>query len=423
MTTQPVQATERSDILDILRGFALLGIALANYGNLSQYFFQSQETKQAMSTATIDVWLNGINTIFINGKFYSLFSLLFGVGFAIVFARNTARGQNGVSIFYRRLFILALFGLFHCLLIWDGDILFFYAIVGSLLPLFRNVSDKNLLLITVVLIFSPLLFDILKVVSDGKWSISNLIRGPLKELDQSLGITDENVGAWLQVHSSYSDLLQWNSSGFLWGWFLRLDSNRIPKVLAMFLIGLYVGRSGLYQNLLGNKSLLRKLQLAGFVIGIPAGIAMLWFEHDNQNLPAASGLWDTLMYALNVAPLSMAYAATLSLWYLNPKSKNTLLNLQPLGRMALTNYIMQAVFGVIIFYGIGFGLGASFGPAYYMPIAIGVYCVQLVYSHVWFKYFSYGPMEWIWRQLTYGKRLPLKRTARIQVQSEIEYKL
>jgi uncharacterized protein len=154
---------------------------------------------------------------------------------------------------------------------------------------------------------------------------------------------------------------------------------------------------------------LRKLQLAGFAMGLPAGIAMLWFELDKQKLPAAGGMWDTLMYALNVAPLSIAYAATLTLWYLNPALKNKLLVFRPVGRMALTNYIMQSVLGIVIFYGIGFGLGGNLGPAYYMPIALGVYCFQLLYSHHWFKYFSYGPLEWIWRQLTYGKRLAIKR--------------
>ncbi|RIW13620.1 DUF418 domain-containing protein [Algoriphagus lacus] len=408
--TQPIQANERADILDILRGFALLGIALANYGTLSQYFFISQETRLALPTANVDQWLNGINTIFINGKFYSLFSLLFGVGFAIVFSRNTARGQNGVSVFYRRLGVLALFGLIHCLLIWDGDILFFYAVVGSFLPLFRNVSDKNLLLVALVLIFSPLLFDAVKVVSDGNWSMGNLIIGHLQKIDQSLGITDENVGTWLQVNSSYKDLLQWNSSGFLWGWHLRLDSNRIPKVLAMFLIGLYVGRNGLFLKPEKNKKLLQKLQVAGLTIGISAGLASLWFEHDNQRLPEAGGLWDTLFHALNVAPLSIAYAATLALWYLNPKTKKILLTLRPVGRMALTNYIMQAVFGIIIFYGIGFGLGSDLGPAYYMPIAIAVFSFQIIYSHLWFRHFTYGPLEWIWRQLTYGKRLSIRKT-------------
>jgi uncharacterized protein len=403
---QPVQGNERADILDILRGFALLGIALANYGTLSLYFFQSKEIMQALPTAGIDKWLNGINILFINGKFYSLFSLLFGIGFAIVFARNTARGQNGISIFYRRLFILALFGLFHCLLIWDGDILFFYAVVGSFLPLFRNVSDKKLLLLAVILILSPLLFDTLKVLSNGYLDISNLVNIPLKKLDKSLGITEENSGSWLLVNSGFGDLLQWNSSGFLWSWYLRLESNRIPKVLAMFLIGLYIGRSGFYQQLSNNIKLLRQLQIAGWALGISAGFAMLWFEQDDQLLPAPGGLWDTLFYALNVAPLSIGYASTLTLWYIK-KRPEILLALRPMGRMALTNYIMQSLLGVLIFYGIGFGMGGVMGPTYYMPVALAVFTLQLIFSHYWFKYFSYGPLEWIWRQLTYGKQLPI----------------
>src|SRR6202008_1925254 len=110
---------------------------------------------------------------FLEGKFYSLFSLLFGIGFTIILYRNEAAGKNGLAIFYRRLVILLVFGVTHALLIWDGDILLLYALIGMFLPLFRNFSDRTIIILSILLIFSPLLFDLLKVLTDGKWNMSN----------------------------------------------------------------------------------------------------------------------------------------------------------------------------------------------------------------------------------------------------------
>jgi uncharacterized protein len=408
-TASPQPPNGRADILDITRGFALLGICLANYFYSSLYIFQKKEYTDALATADIDWWLSRINLALIDGKFYSLFSLLFGIGFSIIFLRNKKAGKNGLKFFYRRLFILLIIGLCHSLLLWDGDILVFYAIVGMLLPLFRNSSDKALLITAVVLIVSPILFDALKVVSDGKWNISNPVLATVLARDKMIGVTESNTYNWLIVHDRYSDLLDWCLSGTLWGWQMRLDSNRIPKVLAMFLVGLYAGRHRIFAQLQDYKRLFKKMQLWGLVIGLPSGVAHAWFELDGKRLPAAAGLWDTASYALNVVPLAMAYAATLALWYLNPVMKRKVLFMRPVGRMALTNYIMQSFLGVAIFWGIGAGIGGKIGPAVFLSIALAVWLLQVLYSTWWFKHFTYGPLEWIWRMLTYGKRLPLRK--------------
>lgn len=404
----PIKISERADILDILRGFALLGIGLANYGTISLYFFQSPETRSSIPTYDIDQWLIYANTALINGKFYTLFSLLFGIGFSIVFTRNESRGGNGLGVFYRRLFILAIFGLIHTFLIWDGDILFFYAVVGAFLPLFRNISDKSIFCLVIALVLSPLIFDVLKVISEGKWNISTPFFLQIQKLDHKFGIAQAE-SFWLLQNTSYQDLVNWNTSGFWWGWYLRMDSNRIPKVLAMFLLGLWLGRSNFYLHLEARKSVLQKVQLWGFILGLPTGLGMIYFEMDQKYLPEVAGLWDTLMYALNVVPLSLAYAATLSLWYLKSQIKDKLLWLSPMGRMALTNYILQGTIGILLFYGIGFGWAKIAGPSFYMSVMLVVFIFQMASSYFWLKFFNYGPLEWIWRQLTYGKRLRLRK--------------
>lgn len=403
----PVFQKERADILDILRAFALLGICMANAGYFSLYIFQKPDVMAAMPTAAVDRWLSWFHFAFVDGKFYSLFSLLFGIGFSIIFLRNKEAGRNGLAVFYRRLFILLILGLCHSLLLWDGDILLFYAVVGMLLPLFRNCTNKTLLIWVVSLLLSPLLFDVIKVISEGKWNISRPFFQQAIAMDKKVGITETNVDTWLITHTSYQDLLTWCKSGTWWSWGLRVDSNRIPKVLAMFLLGLYAGRMNIYSQLELYRPLLKKIQVFGFALGIPAGLAHAYFEFDHQSLPSARGLWDTLSYALNVAPLSLAYTATIAIWYMDGKFINSLQALKPAGRMALTNYIMQSLICVVLYHGVGFGLGGKWGPAVFMPVAIVIYLLQVLYSHWWFRYFNYGPLEWIWRMLTYGKYLVL----------------
>ena len=406
-STSPLQTNERATILDALRGFALLGICMANAGYFSLYIFKDPLAMAAMSTATIDRWLGWFHFAFIDGKFYSLFSLLFGIGFSIIFLRNKNEGRNGLAVFYRRMFILLIFGISHSLLIWDGDILFFYAVVGMLLPLFRNSSNKTLLILAVVLLGSPLLFDMLKVVSNGKWNISKPFLQQALALDKEAGIDNKNVSTWLITHTSYSDLLAWLQSGTWWSWQLRMDSKRIPKVLAMFLLGLYVERNNIFRQLEQYKPLLKRVQVVGFALGVPAGIAHAFFEFDHKSLPSAMGLWDTASYSLNVVPLSLAYTSTFALWYNDRKMKKLFDVFKPAGRMALTNYIMQSIICVLLYHGIGFGLGSKVGPAVFIPLAVVIFIIQIMYSYIWFRYFNYGPLEWIWRMLTYGKYLPM----------------
>lgn len=407
----PISSPERADILDILRGIALLGICVANYPMFSLYIFQPLEVRAAMPTAVFDQILEYFHFIFIDGKFYSLFSLLFGIGFSIIYLRNKQDGKGGLWLFYRRLLVLVGIGFAHLLLLWEGDILLLYALIGMLLPLFRNVSDKKLLVLWVVLIFSPLLFDALKVISDNRWNISNAVFDIAMQISTFHGITEANFSTWHVDHTRYEDLLLYNQSGIFWRYQGLLDNNRIPKVLGMFLLGLYAGRKLIFRNLEENKALLEKVQRWGIGIGFPASIVFAWLSLDDKHLPDPMGLADTLFYALSVVPLSLAYTTTICLWYLKlkPVWKQNLKWFAAPGRMALTNYLMQTVFAIAIFYGIGFGLGAKTGLVYVVIIASLVFCFQIWFSSFWLNHFRYGPIEWLWRCLTYGKFLAIRK--------------
>lgn len=407
----PVIQQDRANILDVLRGIALLGICLANYPFFAMYVFQPPAVQASMPTATVDTVVKYFQAAFIDGKFYSMFSLLFGIGFTIILQKITKGGKQSLGIFYRRIIILLLIGLAHALILWEGDILLLYALLGLLLPLFRNMNDKSLLILIVILILSPLLFDLLKVITNGRWDLALIFRPLAFSIAESSGITENNYTNWLVQHKSFGDIVEWNKSGFFFRWEMLLGTNRLPKVFAMFLLGLYAGRNLMYVRLEEKKHLFRRIQKRSLMIGLPATIVHAYMQYDAYYIPHGMGMLDTLFYALSVIPMSIFYTTTIVLFFINPRWHRKLLIFAPVGRMALTNYIMQTVFGIFIFYGIGLGLGATTGLAYAMSIALAVYILQLICSNWWLNYFDFGPLEWVWRQLTYGRSLPIRKTA------------
>ena len=407
----PVSLNERAEILDVLRGFALIGVLLDNLFGFTGWGFKTQEMREALPTWPADGAVGLLELTFIHGKFYSLFSLLFGIGFSIILIRNEQKGINPLKVFYRRLLILLLIGAAHTFLLWEGDILFLYALIGMVLPLFRKFSDKVLLITAAALILSPVILDGIYLILDAKPG-DGLQRLALS-IDQKNGVpTDSTYANYLyKPGSGWQEWRNWQESGWAYRYEYLLDSNRIPKVLGMFLLGFYAGRKMIYANLDNNVLLFRKLRLWGFAVGITGAIACTFFEIFAGEImkKELAVLGHSFFYAISVAPLSLAYASVICLRWIRRKGNSKLKVMAPMGRMALTNYIMQTVIGIIIYYGIGFGFGGNIGPALFIPIGLGVYVLQVLYSNLWFKYFNYGPFEWIWRMLTYGKILPIKK--------------
>jgi uncharacterized protein len=398
----PVGTSERQVILDVLRGIALAGICLANYSEFSLYTFQTEEIVGAMSTAGIDRIIKFLQYFFIDGKFYSLFSLLFGIGFSIIMSNTVKKGGNGMKIFYRRMTVLMFIGIFHLLFLWAGDILILYAATGFLLPLFRKVPDRKLILFSALLILFP-------VVVDGCITLFGLnLSAPVicatQYFHDKAGITDENFPVWLVESKNYTDILKFNLAGA----FIRMqefiDGNRIFKVLGLFLLGLCIGRNRIYANLDDNRKHLKQILRYGLVAGLPASFLYAW---ESTNAHPFGLVAHSIIYAISVVPLSLAYMSGICLWFLKNKEQKIFRVLASSGRMALTNYIAQSVFGMIIFYGTGFALGARTGLVYTELIAAGIFLFQVLYSYIWLRNFRFGPLEWCWRMLTYGKRLKL----------------
>lgn len=397
----PVSGKKRHIFLDSLRGFALLGVCLANYPEFSLYTFQSETMATGLPGASFDKVVKFLQYLFIDGKFYTLFSLLFGIGFSIIISHAAERGADGFKIFYRRMFILALIGCTHLMLIWSGDILLLYAVLGMLLPLFRNVSSKKILITAVILLIIP-------VIIDGVCEATGIFpaRYPYDkwwEYAALYGITEDNFGVWLRDADSYRAVHQFLMQGAWERMYEFVDGNRYFKVMGLFLIGFVVGRKKIYADLKAHTKLLKEVTAWGLSTGLPISVL---YAISGVNGHCWGNTVHTLLYTLSVYSLGFAYAAILGLVCIGHKDWAIWKWFAWPGRMALTNYISQSLIGMWLFYGVGLGLGASIGLSFTELVAMAVFLFQILFSKAWLSFFRYGPLEWIWRMLTYGKYLP-----------------
>ncbi len=379
-------------ILDALRGFAILGIILANFPEFSLWTFSDP----AGWTRT-DLVTRAIQTFFVDGKFYTLFSLLFGMGFSI----QLANAEGKLRTFYRRMAVLLVIGLIHLFFLWSGDILALYAVCGMLLPLFRKLPTRKLLLVGGGLFLVPVLLDAV---------FGTRLADPLEREQWRLcglyGITEANFGTWLSDARSYREVLQFLHQGSVERMWEFVSGHRLFKVLGLFIVGFAVGRERIYADIDGRKPLLKKILAWGFGLGIPFGILYTWSAM--QGYPWGRVAHD-LLYLVSVYPMDFAYAAGFALAFSRSEEAPGWKLLANPGRMACTNYLGQSVIGILLFYGIGLGLGNRVGLLGTELVALGVYAFQILFSSLWMRAFAFGPVEWVWRMLTYGKRLPLRR--------------
>ena len=403
----PTTAKERHVILDALRGLALLGIALANFPEFALWTFLSAKEQQAMATAGIDSVVRYMQYLLVDGKFYTIFSLLFGVGFSLILSRHP------VSLFVRRMLILAVIGFCHLMFIWSGDILLLYACGGLLLPLFIRLKDKVLLMVAVLLIVLPVGLDALMEFAgidfarpfyDAWWAEAT-----------RQGITEENFATWLRGADSYPQMFAFLCQGACERMWEFVEGHRLPKVVGLFMLGYLIGKHRLYARL--GELPLRKACSIAFVVGVPTSILYAWSATQGH-------LWGqtvhSLLYAVSVIPMAAGYVTAMCLWYQNyqlsarPKDAcyqrdARIFNwLAAPGRMALSNYISQSLVGVLLFYGLGLGLGCSFGLVYVELTAFVVFVLQIIVCKWWLRHFRFGPLEWVWRMLTYGRYFNLR---------------
>jgi uncharacterized protein len=408
----PIQASERLVALDALRGFALLGIALMNI----EYFSRPLQGVMLGLDPTLagaDRAAGWLIAAFVQGKFWALFSLLFGMGFAMMVARADAlRADPGFDrIYARRLGGLLLIGLLHTLLLWSGDILVPYALGGFLLLLlFRNTPATQLWRVGLLLYALPLAllwFSALGVAAaqldpEAGAAILRDLEAAEREVRAGYEAAERvyRDGGWLAATAQRGQ-----DSLMQYGW-LPMS---LPAILGMFLLGAWFMRSGVMRHVAAHRRLFLRLLAIGGPVGAALAVAaMPMIEASNLSVPTfllAGGL--TLMTAANLL-LCLAYASAIVLALHGPWP-GLARWLAPVGRMALSNYLLQSLLFSTLFYGYGLGLWGQVPRAWQVVLVAATFLGQILLSRFWFERFRYGPVEWAWRAFTYGRATPLRR--------------
>ncbi|MGB0044866.1 MAG: DUF418 domain-containing protein [Terriglobales bacterium] len=390
----PVSLSERIVFIDILRGMALFGILAANM----RAFFAPLETYdniRVLFSGHADTAAQFFVDAFIQGKFVTIFSFLFGLGFAMQMSRAEARGVRFLGFYPRRLLALALFGVIHGLLIWGGDILLTYSISGAILLLFRKRQQKTLLwwagsLFALPIVISSVLLSI--YYSRFRFHWMDPKPPDMKKIYAVINI---------YAHGTARQILAQN-----WVEWKQMLPGQLFAIyaVALFLLGMWVWRAGILQRFDEYRpvfklvcawcipvGLIINLYVASMRLIVPPGVVSVWAW-------SAGVLWLPGAHIL-----SAGYATGLALLFMDEHKRRFLLPFAAVGRMALTDYLMQSVVCTLFFYHYTTGLFGRVGPAIGLLLTFILYGAQVAFSNWWLQRYRFGPMEWLWRGMTYGK--------------------
>jgi uncharacterized protein len=393
----PTAAGERIEALDVVRGAALFGILASNMrafnSPMAAYLDHSlmwQGAPDRMAQILIDV--------FISGKFITIFSFLFGIGFAVMMERAEARCLPNRAFYLRRLGVLLGFGLFHLTLLWWGDVLAPYALMGFLLFLFRNASQRRLLIWACFLYSWPV---VLSLAGAGATLAGVQIPSPPPTTAAQLAETVRaySSGTFPEI---FKERMKENTF-MLFGIFFFY-----PRILGLFLFGLLVWRRGIVCNLSERREMLRKGRFWGLVGGLSLnilGVAVTEIFHPDPLGFSPLTLSVNLILSAGVPLLSLFYVCSIALLLEDSAWHERLRSFAAVGRTALTNYLLHTVICTALYYSWGFGLYGKVGPLAGLLPTVLIYAALLWISNWWLRRHAYGPMEWLWRSLTYLHKL------------------
>jgi len=382
----PTPPGERIAVVDGLRGFAVLGILVVN---MSVFKSTAAYTPTAYGewTAALDRLVADVTLFAATGKFYPLFTFLFGLGFHLQLERAEARGVPFAGRFVRRMVFLLVIGLAHGYLLWSGDILAKYALAGVFLLLFRRFGPKALVAWAVSIVIAAFL-------------LSGVVAQEAGGLVEELKATAAHVystGSYLEIRQFASFELQYAFRP------LPLIS-LLGIILSYFLAGLAVGRTGLFRSPERQVGRLRRLMPWLLGVGLLGNLLMLVALRGAE----PGGLTPRVLlgsFALLVGGpcLAASFVCGMVLLFQRPRWRRVLRPLTAVGRMALTNYLLQSVVCTTLFYGYGLGLYGAVGPARGLGISLVIFGLQILFSRAWLRRFRFGPVEWLWRTATYGR--------------------
>ncbi len=397
--------------IDVLRGFALLGILLMNVVSFA-YPYAAYFNPNAYDETMLNTVVFSINHVLFDQKMMGLFSLLFGASLMLIASVLAEKGRKVLGVYYSRTFWLLVIGLFHSIFIWEGDVLTVYAVCGLFLYWCRNWSVMVQFTAGMLLFLAPamlqliLQFDIMALGEADSAMLAEIWQPATQTIAKEIALRQSSYLEQLAAVISPNQPMAATLAGELF--YSSFYVEVFGRAAGMMLIGMALYTSGVLTN---RKSLLfyKRLLVIGFGVGLPLTSWGLWqyIQHDWHHLYSSVGgrVWNNLATGFTVA----GYIGLVMLWNQSQLWSGLRERLQAVGRMALTNYIMHSLLGLLIFNGVGLGLFAQLNRLEQFGFVIGVWVLQLVLSPWWLARFRYGPLEWCWRCLTYLQWQPLKR--------------
>ncbi len=430
----PVETTARLDAVDVLRGVALLGILAMNIVDFAwpSHIYGTPTAAPGYTWADLYLWM--VNHVVFDEKMMTIFSMLFGAGLVLMSERSEARGASLLKVYYRRIGVLLLIGLVHAYLIWEGDILVTYALCGLFLYPFRRRSATTLVVLGVLFLAMPV-----PVWLIGRRTISHL-EETTRRVDAMVAAGEKPSRRDKRVHDFWADArkeLEWTQEDLdkavrvHRGDYSGIVSERAPALVIEQTVGFAVG----FWWLIGGRMLLgmglmklgvfsaarspsfyRRLALVGYGVGLPlilADVAIDWYYDffSDRTIGYFTGGW-WLIQAASAPLIALGHVALVMLLYQSGAVPWLVRRLAAVGRTALSNYLLTSIVCTTLFYGYGFGLYARLHrPALY-GIVLLIWAFQLAVSLPWLARFRFGPAEWVWRSLTYGRAQPFRLTPR-----------
>jgi uncharacterized protein len=403
----PVSSRQRLETLDVLRGFALLGILAMNIramsAPMSAYMYPSAlfDYEGASRLAYL------FTTVVFDLKMMGLFSMLFGAGVLLYANKRAESGRPPSALWFRRMFVLLAIGLVHAYLIWPGDILVPYALCGILLLWWmRNRTARTLLVSAILMLAIGAALAVVHWLTWGSTSEAN--RAAELELmmptrEQASGHVDLMLGSYVRfVAGSAASTFMFETMFFVLFFLWRCGG--------MMLLGMSLYKSGFLEGRLSSSTYARVALIATPVgLGL-AFIGALELDRVAYAMPvrAVVDLWNYT----GAVFASIGYAAAI-IWIVKRGAMAGLRHrLAAVGQTALSNYLFHSIIASILFLGWGFGLAGRFDYASQLLIVAAIWIVQLIVSPIWLQNFRYGPAEWLWRSLTYGRSQPMRQEAR-----------
>lgn len=388
---QPTAPHQRIEELDLIRGLALLGILVANlrgYAGPAAVYYRPE----LFWSTPPDRWAQFFVDFLVTSKFLTIFGVLFGVGAAIFAERWGQRGERPLGPWLRRMLALAGFGAAHAFLLWWGDILLPYAIAGLLLMPFLTLELDRILFWSLLCYWFPV-FAML-----GLSVVGNPSPAALAPSQPWTAVTsryrEESFWALVQVRAH--EWLEFNSS---WPFSLM-------RILGLFLFGVYAWRGGYVRLVFARRELARRCLTLGLLLGLPLNLLAAGLRSWAGIDPGSSELGAVLLWianSLGVPFLSLAYAMGIVLLCRSRAATACCACLVAAGRMALTVYICQSALGAALFCGWGLGLYGKLAMLELLALAPAIFGVQLLLARWWLRHFRFGPLEWLWRYVTYGR--------------------